>query len=373
MHWYTLTPLDIWLFRDAKPFTPGERAWAGNSLFPPAGHTIIGALSALLGDRSRVQLKGPVLSFQDQLYLPRPLHYIGTCPLQPLSWADPEQFPFLWPEDRPAPLVPHHTESATEESSGLSKADDSSRQWLPAQDLLTLLRSEALPPEAWYCAPGERPQPWREELRPHNALISGERRVKEESGYFVETGLRLDPGWGIAIAVDDTTHQKLSRLGDRLDLRLGGEGHRALLTPAPALDQQWQALQSQSEQNFAKSGRKLAYLATPGVFERRHRDGSRCRAWPWEWKLAHGQVKGPLVSVATASALAIAGRIRDREDNSIPAPQVFASPGGTVFFLEEAAPLVQDQAQLENGKPNPGHRWRQLGYSELLWIHPGGF
>lgn len=30
MFWYTLTPLDVLLLRDAKPFTPGERAWAGS-------------------------------------------------------------------------------------------------------------------------------------------------------------------------------------------------------------------------------------------------------------------------------------------------------------------------------------------------------
>ncbi|MFM7714712.1 MAG: type III-B CRISPR module-associated Cmr3 family protein, partial [Microcystis sp.] len=46
MYWYTITPLDVLLLRDAKPFSPGERAWAG-STFPPNGHTIAGALSAL--------------------------------------------------------------------------------------------------------------------------------------------------------------------------------------------------------------------------------------------------------------------------------------------------------------------------------------
>jgi CRISPR/Cas system CMR-associated protein Cmr3 (group 5 of RAMP superfamily) len=49
MYWYTLTPLDILLFRDAKPFTPGERAWAG-SVFPPNGHAIAGAIRGVLGE-----------------------------------------------------------------------------------------------------------------------------------------------------------------------------------------------------------------------------------------------------------------------------------------------------------------------------------
>ncbi|MFN5658855.1 MAG: type III-B CRISPR module-associated Cmr3 family protein, partial [Pseudanabaena sp.] len=39
MFWYKLTPLDVLMFRDAKPFSPQERAWAG-SVFPPNNHAI---------------------------------------------------------------------------------------------------------------------------------------------------------------------------------------------------------------------------------------------------------------------------------------------------------------------------------------------
>ncbi|MFM7351893.1 MAG: type III-B CRISPR module-associated Cmr3 family protein, partial [Microcystis aeruginosa] len=51
MYWYTITPLDVLLLRDAKPFSSKETAWAG-STFPPNSYTIAGALSALL-DRSK--------------------------------------------------------------------------------------------------------------------------------------------------------------------------------------------------------------------------------------------------------------------------------------------------------------------------------
>lgn len=60
MHWYTLTPLDILLFRDAKPFSPAERAWS-ESVFPPNGHAIAGALRGLVGSREHWQLIGPFL------------------------------------------------------------------------------------------------------------------------------------------------------------------------------------------------------------------------------------------------------------------------------------------------------------------------
>ncbi|MFS8902211.1 hypothetical protein NW845_12730, partial [Synechococcus sp. H60.2] len=48
MSWFVLSPLDVWMFRDARPFAPGERAWA-TSGFPPSGHTLAGALLAHLG------------------------------------------------------------------------------------------------------------------------------------------------------------------------------------------------------------------------------------------------------------------------------------------------------------------------------------
>lgn len=58
MYWYSLTPIDVLLLRDAKPFTPGERAWAG-SVFPPNGHAIAGALRGCLGTKKTIfKLKG---------------------------------------------------------------------------------------------------------------------------------------------------------------------------------------------------------------------------------------------------------------------------------------------------------------------------
>jgi CRISPR-associated protein Cmr3 len=70
-----------------------------------------------------------------------------------------------------------------------------------------------------------------------------------------------------------------------------------------------------------------------------------------------------LVSVATEKAVPISARVRDKDDaKSIPAPQVFAAPPGTVYYLERPAGLFQDNPTTRV------HSWRQLGYSELLWI-----
>ena len=379
MHWYTLTPLDVLLLRDAKPFTPGERAWAG-SVFPPSGHTLAGALRRLV--ESELTLKGPFLCREEQLYFPRPLNYAGTQRLTPAKWLDADQlcYQIVWDETKPAPLV------LAEISQG--DADENSdeqeyRQYLPQSVVLKLLKAEPLLKRDWLCPTGERPRPWRVETRSHNALEERTRQVTVD-GYFVENAIRIDQGWSLAVGVDEKTHQKIQAKGNST-LRLGGEGHQVMLEPCEPLNRQWQELQQQSQENYRQAlknlqhspleGRSLAYLITPGVFERKHDGGkATCRAYPWEWKLAYvtTQAKGPLVSVATEKPVSISGRFQCQQANaqkqSIPAPQVFAAPSGSTYYLEYPEKLFQDNPFKPDGSVNKTHVWRNLGYSELLWI-----
>lgn len=390
MFWYTLTPLDVLMFRDAKPFTRGERTWAG-SVFPPNGHAIAGALSAYLNrdKQSRFQLKGPFLCFcGETLYFPRPLGFIKKTPLVPLDWADNHHLhnQILWDTLEPCPLVKPvgailDDEDDTEENFlCLSGSEKKYRQYLPYEVVLEYLKSGQISPNAWMIEHKGEDKPWKVETRPHNAIEPGSRQVKDADGYFVENAIRLLPGWSLAIAVDEETHTVLQTLGESAILRLGGEGHRAILQRSPLLDEQWNRLETLSKQNFAearekyskgllKEARSLAYLVTPGVFERLHdHHKAMCKAWPWEWKLAHtvngNQKPGYLVSVATDRAVPISCRLRDEQDKSIPAPQVFAAPAGSAYYLNQPQQLFQDSEQAtEKAK-----RWRQLGYSELFWI-----
>lgn len=373
MYWYTFTPLDILLFRDAKPFTPGERAWAG-SVFPPNGHAIAGSLRGLLQSRHDLTLCGPFLCHNLTLHLPRPLNYIGTQPLAPVPWLQ-QQEPehpsqqMLWDQRRPAPLLA----TGKDPEDKTEKADKPEyRQYLPWEQVQRLLQGQTLSKEDWTCPVGQKPKPWTVETRPHNAILSGTRQVKDSDGYFVENGIRLDEGWSLAIGVDRNTHQALQDADIPTTVRLGGEGHQALLKRAESLDPQWQALQTPSQRNFARSGPALAYLVTPGVFERKRNGVATCQAWPWEWKLAHtsqpNQTPGPLVSVATERPVPISCRIQGNDGSSIPAPQVFAAPPGSVYYLNHPQPLFQDQPQTAQGQLNKTHNWRRLGYSELLWL-----
>ena len=394
MHWYTLTPLDVLLLRDAKPFTSGERAWA-SSTFPPSGQAIAGALRGLLGTQQQIALCGAFLCHQQTLYFPRPLNYIGAQRLTPVKWLQDHPYTFMkWDERKPAPLVLEkrlEEEELTElRPSPAVEPKPYLRQYLPAPVVIKLLKNQPLSDADWQCQVQERPYPWTVETRSHNALTVGTRQVKESDGYFVENAIRLDADWQLAIGLDARTHALLQGLlqGPRtqqnaLTMRLGGEGHRVLLSAAPELTEQWAAIAQQSNQNFASKTRAMAYLVTPGVFERKRNEQSTCRAYPWEWKLAHGaggkpgghrrnEDSGNLVSVATAKALPLAGRLRDLKGGSIPSPQVFAAPPGSAYYLERPQGLFQDLAEVRGKdnqlRPNKANKWRQLGYSELLWL-----
>jgi CRISPR-associated protein Cmr3 len=78
--------------------------------------------------------------------------------------------------------------------------------------------------------------------------------------------------------------------------------------------------------------------------------------------------------MSTDKAVPISCRIREKEDKtksitkSIPAPQVFAAPPGTLYYLEKPQGLFQDNERLANEQKNRVNNWRQLGYSEMLWI-----
>lgn len=366
MNWYTITPLDVLLFRDAKPFTPGERAWAG-SVFPPNGHTIAGALRKLLGDERELQITGPFLCRDETLYFSRPIGFVGSIPLVPLAWDENHHLSkqVLWNKQQPCPLVKPSDLKKDDERQDEAIGDRKIREYLPFATVENYLKSGRIDREKWLTTDPKEIKPWLVETRSHNAIQEETRQVKDADGYFVENAIRLKEGWSIAIALNQIIESPAV-------IQLGGEGHRAILQRVETLDNQWKELQDLSQANFSKGGKSIAYLVTPGVFERRDSKDNRlsiCSAWPSEWKLAHAvngnQKIGPLVSVATASALPISCRIRDRKKEpgkSIPAPQVFAARPGSLYYLNQPEKLFQDDTKKRV------HVWRKLGYSELLWV-----
>ena len=384
MYWYKLTPLDVLMFRDAKPFTPQERAWAG-SVFPPNNHAIAGALRSSFDINGNIQIKGTLLSCDEKLYFPRPFNYVSQNRLTPIAWLEPNHpsKQMLWDKSKPVPLVIGDRGNHDSDEDKHKKGDY--RLFLPSDVVLRLLKNEALTEKDWLVNQDreKKDKPWIVETRSHNTLQDGTRQVKESDGYFVENAVRLVEGWGLAIAVDKTTDAKLNSKAKPLVMRLGGEGHRVLLERCDTFDKQWNDLQKVSKTNFEKGDRSLAYMVTNGVFERVTDRGtpkkaryerSVCRPYPWEWDLADvdngSSDRQVLVSVATDKPVPISCRFRNAENESIPAPQVFAAPAGSVYYLERPAELWQNLPEYMQKKSLKV--WHDLGYAEMFWINYQG-
>ena len=384
MNWYKLTPLDILMLRDAKPFSPQERAWAG-SIFPPNGHTIAGAFRGILGENKDFKIVGPFLCYQNTentLYLPRPLGFVKSVPLVPLTWETESYINnALWDKTQPCPLVrPHNSKDDDEDDKDdfvkCSGVEAKFRQYLPYCVVKKYLETGKIDKNDWnIIKDSHEDKPWQEETRSHNSIEPGTKQVKDADGYFVEKAIRLHQNWSFAIGIN---HE----ITTPATIRLGGEGHRVIVESCPELGEQWQELQKISRDNFQADTKSIAYLVTPGVFERPHQDHpdhpekriNLCRPYPWEWKLKDGN----FVSMSTDKAVPISCRIREKEDNtksitkSIPAPQVFAAPPGSLYYLNKPQGLFQDNERLANEQKNRVNNWRQLGYSEMLWIQYQG-
>ena len=385
MYWYKLTPLDVLMFRDAKPFSPQERAWAG-SVFPPNNHAIAGALRSSFDINGNIQIKGTLLSCDEKLYFPRPFNYVSQNRLTPIAWLEPNHpsKQMLWDKSKPVPLVIGDRGNHDSDEDKHKKGDY--RLFLPSDVVLRLLKNEDLAEGDWLVDQvlEKRDKPWIVETRSHNTLQDGTRQVKESDGYFVENAVRLVEGWGLAIAVDKTTDAKLNSKAKPLVMRLGGEGHRVLLERCDTFDKQWNDLQKVSKTNFEKGDRSLAYMVTNGVFERVTDRGtpkkaryerSVCRPYPWEWDLADvdngSSDRQVLVSVATDKPVPISCRFRDKETKeSVPAPQVFAAPAGSVYYLDRPAELWQNLPEYMQKKSLKV--WHDLGYAEMFWINYQG-
>jgi CRISPR-associated protein Cmr3 len=74
--------------------------------------------------------------------------------------------------------------------------------------------------------------------------------------------------------------------------------------------------------------------------------------------------------VASAKALPISCRIQTEHNQSIPAPQVFASPVGSQYYLNQPQELFAKDDNSKGIKAlERAKRLLDLGYSEMLWIN----
>ncbi|HBB34730.1 MAG TPA: CRISPR-associated protein [Cyanobacteria bacterium UBA8803] len=388
MYWYTIEPLDLLLFREAKPFSPGEGSWAKGQ-FPPLPITVFQALRSILPsygtkaeDKKRdLEFLGPfLLDTKGTLWLttPKDLLAVQTKPptaedtsedkvdehthnwqatlrFQPAEGEDDLWKHLCFDPDRLPPMV----------TPKLDKNQFICRPlpWITAQGLGQYLKGEQLDPHQFH------DHPWSVQILPHIHMDDGTRQVKDQEGYFTEVAIRLHPGWKLVAAMS-------YELQKAEVVRLGGEGHRALVSPVPSF-QEWQYLQEYEQPGQSSD---FAYLLTPGLAEK---DTALYGVYPSNWQEhLKGCVSDRALLWGGVSQIRrrlpkseeTLGQTADTEQLIQPEfallPQRAFVPSGTVYLFKEK-PLPDKLPNYAQLLPSENSQWgetfRQLNYGKLLW------
>lgn len=271
LFWYKITPLDVLMFRESKPFSPGDGSWAKGQ-FPPMPHPVFQALRSLTekGANSGLSFQGPFLVSERSddaltLWVPTPKDLLAvrsvgtanpqetdleaqalvwerTARLQPCPQELPQWKSVGFPPDQLPPMAPP-TFYPVEDFSTVDPSNDrlrvSSQQrevisgrlppWIKASALVRYLQGDRLTdPEDF------ADNPWDLQILPHIKMEAGSRQVVAQEGYFTEVAVRLRGDWALVAGFSVEVPKGC--------VRLGGEGHRALVTPLTSAPTDWEAL-----------------------------------------------------------------------------------------------------------------------------------
>ncbi|GAA6622359.1 type III-B CRISPR module-associated Cmr3 family protein [Scytonema sp. NUACC26] len=370
MHWYTITPLDVLLFRDCKPFSPGEGSWA-KGLFPPMPITVFQALRSLLSKSTSKEERikrdlhflGPfLLDINHTLWLPTPKDLICLYPIgedrKTVSdnWSEIQR---LQPLDHQCKTWKHLVFDGEQiDPLVLNKKWDGSikspNHWIKAEALFDYL--EGRKDSSNWRKDDFHKNPWKTQVLPHIHMQADKRQVKDADGYFTEVAVRLKDGWCFVAALSsDEIREGV--------VRLGGEGHRALVSPLmEANDTLQYQLDCLLKTDRPSQATKFAYLLTPGLALF---DETRYSCYPKAWKQ---HLKG----CATDKALLWGGVSTLRKDDKTTTKEEFALlpqrgfvPPGTVYIFNGELPANQQLL------PEQGGQWletfQKLNYGKLLW------
>lgn len=399
IHWYEIDPIDTLLFREAKPFNPGEGSWA-QSLFPPLPSTVFQALLTLdpnpenpesdrlrhrtVADRIRsffgvflCETKGTTQT----LWVPTPKDLCclrtlsdgekyaepGKKPLTPQDWQRKKWQPVTVDRLRPSgwrmetepdsipPLVPPDG-AANRIVCGVPQP------WMKLEKLLDYLRGSNAFNRHDFAA-----NPWGSQVLPHIHMQSSDsRQVRDSQGYFTEVSTRLEPGWSFVVGLD-------RKLSDST-IRLGGEGHRAIVTPFSHanLPDLWSAL-CRCNTAAGLMATAYAYLLTPGLAEVNE---SLYAAHPASWRscLEGCATDKPIVwgGVSKIWRRVYAGDSDSerRLEFSVLPQRAFVPPGTVYRFRSKPDDDLQRQL-LPRSRDGDDRTWLRtletLGYGLLLW------
>ncbi|MHC5915533.1 MAG: type III-B CRISPR module-associated Cmr3 family protein [Nostoc sp.] len=413
MQWYKIEPLDVLLFREAKPFSPGEGAWA-KGIFPPMPNAVFQALRWAVNSQvevgtsdrefkqkaeEKLQFIGPFLLRDvpngQELWLPTPKDLlclkirsqnleenseydkIGelekwsrlVC-LQPNDINSPEwQYVICGSgslgesqtENQFVPMVPPTPSESEDICNSLESRGKqewiSGRPfaWIKASALVRYLKGESLTnPEDFHS------DPWSSQVLPHIQMSTDKRQVKDEDGYFTEVAVRLHTSWQLVVAVNADIEPSV--------VRLGGEGHRALVSPLASLPD-WEKIKPFMEQD----GSSKAYLLTPGLAQS-HPENYIYGVYPHTWREC-------LISCASDRAILWGGKSVFPQKPMLP-QRAFVPPGTVYRFYDGVNNIGRvlpshyfnseiAQWQQRNSDTQPELKWLEtlasLNYGILLW------
>jgi len=381
LNWYAIEPLDVVLFRESKPFSPGEGSWA-KGIFPPLPSTVFQALRSALpnyGDlkenknRNLEFLGAFLMDGENNIWLPTPKDLIAvgqkpegeeeieddleseisdwhrTLRLQPAAELEQDGWSHLcFDSDKLSPMVAPTGELAANEFICRPEA------WIRADVLIKYLQGEEIS-NSQVDSKGNKQanflaDPWSVQVLPHIHMESGARQVRDAEGYFTEVAIRMFSGWRLVAGISSSIEMTA--------VRLGGEGHHAIVTK---LEDNAIAPIKQLIAGFSqpRSEKTFAYLLTPGLAEI---EPTVYGIYPSAWQecLAGCASDRPLLwgGVSTIK------RKHDEKAEFGLLPQRAFVPPGTVYRFNNRPSTV-------NLLPEHGGTWlttfQKLNYGKLLW------
>ena len=382
LKWYSITPIDVLLFRESKPFSPGDGSWA-KGLFPPMPITVFHALRSLLPYRSQPIEKNRDLNFlgvflidaDDTVWVPTPKDLI--LELTEIG-ADRKKAGQTW--ESTECLQPTASDNSAWED--LLSSQSNGKAMVPPPKFPIDKLGIPLP---WIKATalenylqGKLPQkdenvfhadPWGIQILPHTQMKENQRQVKDENGYFTEVAIRLRHGWKLLVGFTSPETFPIQSV-----IRLGGEGHHAIVNLASEnITHQMQKLLNYQKPNESST---TAYLLTPGLADvgtnliDRGKTTPRYAAIPTEWETE-------LQGCATDRAILWGGIskmsrrrsgediVQEREFTMLP-QRAFVPPGSVYRFNARGdRPLTRLLPNAENHSAL--QTFNSLNYGLLLW------
>lgn len=327
-----LEPVDVWLFRDGRPFNAGDEHQARGS-YPPFPSVVQGAIRSHhlvvrhvdLSDRDAIaaavgtadgappgfQVRGPFVARKHgetvMPYLPRPADAVRDRDGR-LRALVPQPPPPGAVTNLPSELSRWLLPDAPDDTEEMAS-------WLSLEQLATYLESGSCPATEELASPvGSRQRPpFVAVERRIGISLDGRRRTVEEGALYEAEFVRPVAGTGLYVEVDGLEGWRPAGI-----MRLGGEGRASYFHQVSPVA--WPSLPDPLPSRF-----KL-YFATPAYFE---------RGWiPNDWAMFFdGSVR--LVAAALPRYVAVGGY--DLAARA-PKPSRRYVPAGSVYFFEASGP-----------------------------------